>query len=161
MTRKGRRRGLGRRLWAEERQEIIRRYRSGEPAHEVAAAIGCSVRTVYQVDEDARLAEGPGPAATSGLRLGFAEREQISRGIAAGLSAREIGRRLGRAGSTISREIAAAGGRGRYGPWAPSVVPWPARPGPGRPSSRVARDSGQRWRRASPGAGPRSRYRPD
>jgi IS30 family transposase len=114
MARRGRPWGLGRRLRADERREIVGRYRSGEPAREVAAAIGCSPRTVYQVEEDARLAEGPGPAATSGLRLSFAEREQISRGIAAGLSARAIGRRLGRAGSTISREIGHGGGRRRY-----------------------------------------------
>jgi len=114
MARKGRPWGLGRRLRADERREIVDRYRSGEPARDVAAAIGCSLRTVYQVEEDARLLERPGPAPAPGLRLGFAEREQISRGIAAGLSARAIGRRLDRAGSTISREIAAGGGRGRY-----------------------------------------------
>jgi transposase, IS30 family len=114
MARRGRPWRLGRRLRADERREIVSRRHSGEPAPEVAAAIGCSVRTVYQVEEDARLAGRAVMAATSGLRLGFAEREQISRGIAAGLSARAIGRLLGRAGSTISREIAAGGGRGRY-----------------------------------------------
>ena len=57
MARKGRAWGLGRRLRADERREIVERYRSGEPAREVAAAIGCSPRTVYQVEEDARLAE--------------------------------------------------------------------------------------------------------
>src|SRR5271156_647918 len=114
MARKRRSWGLGRRLRVDERREIVERDRSGEAAREVPAAIGCSPRTVYQAEEDARLAEGPGPAASPGLRLSFAEREQISRGIAAGLSARSIGRRLGRAGSTISREIAAGGGPGRH-----------------------------------------------
>jgi IS30 family transposase len=114
MARKGRSWGLGRRLRADERQEIVERCRSGEHARDVAAAIGCSLRTVYQVEEDERLAERAGPGAGGGLRLSFAEREQVSRGIAAGLSARAIGRRLDRAGSTISREIAAGGGRRRY-----------------------------------------------
>jgi IS30 family transposase len=50
----------------------------------------------------------------SRLRLRFEEREQISRGIAAGRSARAIARDLARAPSTISREIERCGGRRRY-----------------------------------------------
>jgi IS30 family transposase len=48
------------------------------------------------------------------LRLSLAEREQISRGLAAGETLRAIGRQLGRAASTISREVAANGGPQRY-----------------------------------------------
>ncbi|MEV6702461.1 helix-turn-helix domain-containing protein [Streptomyces sp. NPDC051453] len=43
-----------------------------------------------------------------------AEREEISRGIAAGESARQLAQRLGRSASTVSREIARNGGRDRY-----------------------------------------------
>jgi IS30 family transposase len=43
-----------------------------------------------------------------------AEREEISRGLVAGESCRLIGRRLGRAPSTVSREIATNGGRVGY-----------------------------------------------
>jgi IS30 family transposase len=46
--------------------------------------------------------------------LSLAEREEISRGLAAGLSLRSIAAGLGRAPSTISREVAARGGRGSY-----------------------------------------------
>ncbi|MER5361004.1 helix-turn-helix domain-containing protein [Streptomyces sp. NPDC002785] len=42
------------------------------------------------------------------------EREEISRGIAAGEPARQLARRLGRSPSTVSREIARNGGRDRY-----------------------------------------------
>ncbi|MCX5782915.1 MAG: helix-turn-helix domain-containing protein, partial [Elusimicrobia bacterium] len=38
-------------------------------------------------------------------RLRFCEREEISRGLAAGESIRDIAVRLGRSASTISREI--------------------------------------------------------
>jgi transposase, IS30 family len=50
----------------------------------------------------------------SPLRLSLAEREEISRGLAAGESVRGIARRLGRAPSTVCREVAANGGRDRY-----------------------------------------------
>ena len=46
--------------------------------------------------------------------LTSAEREEISRGIARGESARVIGRVLGRSHTTISREINRCGGRRRY-----------------------------------------------
>jgi IS30 family transposase len=50
----------------------------------------------------------------SALRLSLSEREEISRGLAGGESLRTIARRLGRAASTISREVTANGGRRRY-----------------------------------------------
>jgi len=46
--------------------------------------------------------------------LTLAEREEISRGIVAGLSLRSIAATLGRAPSTVSREIKRNGGRRRY-----------------------------------------------
>ncbi len=46
--------------------------------------------------------------------LSLIEREEICRGVAAGGSLRSIGARIGRAPSTISRELARNGGRGRY-----------------------------------------------
>jgi IS30 family transposase len=44
----------------------------------------------------------------------MAEREEISRGVAAGESCRQIAARLGRAPSTVSRELARNSGRGCY-----------------------------------------------
>lgn len=46
--------------------------------------------------------------------LSLAEREEISRGVAVGLSLRSIAGSLGRAASTISRELRRNSGRGRY-----------------------------------------------
>lgn len=46
--------------------------------------------------------------------LGKAEREEISRGLAAGQSMRAIAKRLGRPASTVSREIGRHGGREAY-----------------------------------------------
>ncbi|MFJ4866784.1 helix-turn-helix domain-containing protein [Streptomyces sp. NPDC088748] len=50
-----------------------------------------------------------------------ADREGVSRGLAIGDSARQIARRLGRAASTVSREIARNGGRERYRAASPDV----------------------------------------
>jgi IS30 family transposase len=48
------------------------------------------------------------------LRLSLAEREEISRGLAGGESLRGIAARLGRAPSTVAREVKVNGGRRRY-----------------------------------------------
>jgi IS30 family transposase len=50
----------------------------------------------------------------SDLRLSLEEREEISRGLAAGDSIRAIGEALGRSPSTVCREVNANGGRKRY-----------------------------------------------
>ena len=56
--------------------------------------------------------------------LTAAEREEISRGIARGESARAIGRALGRSHTTISREINRCGGRRRYRAQAAERAAW-------------------------------------
>ncbi|MDP1907569.1 MAG: IS30 family transposase, partial [Hyphomicrobium sp.] len=85
--------------------------------------------------------------------MSLAEREQISRGLAAGESLRQIGRQLGRAASTISREVAANGGRERYRALRAErrAVGCAARPKPGKlsacPRLRAAVQEGldERW----------------
>ncbi|MFI1369250.1 IS30 family transposase [Streptomyces griseochromogenes] len=54
------------------------------------------------------------PQQRSKRHLTGSEREEISRGIAAGESARRLAKRLGRSASTVSREIARNGGRDHY-----------------------------------------------
>ena len=56
----------------------------------------------------------PPPRRRSRLALTLAEREEISRGLMAGLSMRSIASSLGRAVSTVSREIDRNGGREAY-----------------------------------------------
>ncbi|MBE1573938.1 IS30 family transposase [Amycolatopsis roodepoortensis] len=57
---------------------------------------------------------GNAPGSLGERYLSVAEREEISRGLSGGLSYREIARQLGRAPSTISREVTNNGGRGGY-----------------------------------------------
>jgi hypothetical protein len=56
----------------------------------------------------------PPPRRRSHLALALAEREEISRGVMAGLSARMIACSLARAPCTVSREIRRNGGRRSY-----------------------------------------------
>ena len=56
----------------------------------------------------------PAPKRRSRIALTLAEREEISRGVATGLSVRTIASQLSRAPSTVSREVNRNGGRLRY-----------------------------------------------
>ncbi len=60
----------------------------------------------------------------SQLTLTLSEREEISRGVVAGLSLRSIAASLGRAASTVSREIKRNGGRRRYRANSADQVAW-------------------------------------
>ena len=75
---------------------------------------------------------GEGMVRVRGVALSAGEREEISRGVAAGLSGRAIGRLLGRDGSVINKEIARCGSRGGYRARAvrQRAVPRRARPKP-------------------------------
>jgi IS30 family transposase len=56
----------------------------------------------------------PSTRERSELRLSLVEREEISRGLAAGWSIRAIAEELGRSPSTVCREVNANGGRKKY-----------------------------------------------
>jgi IS30 family transposase len=99
-------------LEAVERASMLVALGAGDHPEHVAMAFGRSLRTVQRVWSQSLVkSRRIGP---SDLRLCFAERERISRGVAAGESARTIARDLDRAPSTISRELAANGGRRGY-----------------------------------------------
>ncbi|WP_246354701.1 IS30 family transposase [Nocardioides ungokensis] len=93
--------------------EIWARLRAGYAAKPTARALGLSTSGVhgYLVR-----CGGIRPAARrrSTGRLSLLEREEISRGLAAGWSLRTIAAGLGRAPSTVSREVGGHGGRSRY-----------------------------------------------
>jgi len=99
-----------------ERDEIRRRLAAGERHKDIAAAVGASTKAVQRLIYADRK---PPPAwlFSSESRLPFADREEISRGVHAGLSLRSIARSLKRAPSTISRDVALNGGRSRYRAW--------------------------------------------
>jgi IS30 family transposase len=104
----------GVRLSKEQRREARRLKARGWSLREIGAALGCSHESVRRIARDGfSLAEwSPGPG-----RLTLEEREEISRGLEAGETLTELARRLGRAVSSVSREVDANGGRGEYRAW--------------------------------------------
>jgi IS30 family transposase len=104
-------------LSREERKRIIGLVADGMRSVEVAREVRRSLSLVQRVIHDAggvarRVEWDPSPA-----RLSAREREEIRSGLDAGESLRSIARRLGRAASTICREVNANGGRDRYAGW--------------------------------------------
>jgi transposase, IS30 family len=88
--------------------------RSGLGLQEAAAAAGVNPHQAQAWFREAGGVKGNAPRAGRGRYLSVAEREEIALGLAQGLAVREIARRLGRAPSTVSREIARNSTRGRY-----------------------------------------------
>jgi IS30 family transposase len=100
-------------LRPEEQAEVWRRYRTGESMRSISRTLDRSLKAVRRLIS-ARGGRPPRPRPPSARRLSLAEREEILRGVAAGDSCRRIAGRLGRAPSTISREIGRNGGRRHY-----------------------------------------------
>src|SRR5215467_5939895 len=96
-----------------ERQRIAELVAEGAPAWRLYQEIG---RSRHAIRRAVIALHRPGrrEPRRSPLRLSLAEREEISRGLAAGRSLRGIASGLGRAPSTVCREVAANGGAGRY-----------------------------------------------
>ena len=69
-----------------------------------------------------------------GRYLSLSEREELSRGLAAGESLRVIAAGLGRAPSTVSREVTGNGGRADYRALAADQAAWARRSGRSRRS---------------------------
>jgi IS30 family transposase len=100
-------------LSVQEQEELWARWRQGESLRLITRRLGKrgpSVRAFVLQSGGVKQPPRRRPAGS----LSVAEREQISRGIAAGDSCQAIARRLGRAPLTVSRDVARNGGRRRY-----------------------------------------------
>jgi IS30 family transposase len=96
-----------------EKTEIFDRRQSGESMSAIARHLGRGIETIRRY----MLLTGgvrPRPRARSRRELTVVEREEISRGLAAQHSCHAIARRIRRAPSSVSREVARNGGRGDY-----------------------------------------------
>ena len=103
----------GVRLTREERLAVRRLISGGCSFEEAAAAVRCSTKTVQRLLNTVG-GMPPRKPTRSKRHLSLAEREEVSRGLGSGASYRAIARRLGRAPSTISREVHGNGGPRRY-----------------------------------------------
>jgi IS30 family transposase len=104
------------RIWftSAQKAELWGRWKQGQSISSISRALDRRNKTGVQ-----RIVSLQGGIAPSARRravsaLGLAEREEISRGIAAGLAIRAIARSLGRAPSTVCREITRNGGTQTY-----------------------------------------------
>ncbi len=121
------------RSWSEsELVEVWDRWEAGESQRSISRGVGRSPSSVHGLLVRSGWRRPMPAKAWSSLRLSLTEREEISRGLAAGESMRCIAGRLGRAPSTVSREVAANGGRHGYR------------------ATRAHRESRQRARRPKP-----------
>jgi len=96
-----------------QKAEMWDRWAKGESLNSIARHFGCghsSIQKVFARTGGIR----PAPRQRSRMALTLAEREEISRGVATGQSLRTIASSLGRAASTVSREINRNSGRRRY-----------------------------------------------
>src|ERR1700676_1006504 len=94
---------------AAERVEMWRRYKAGESLGSIGRALGRWSGSIYS---QVKPFGGIAPQRQRSARvLSLAEREEISRGLAADASIRSIAKALGRAPSTVSREVRRHGGR--------------------------------------------------
>ena len=98
---------------AAEKAEVWRRWKRGESVSDIGRALERIRKSVHRV---VAVHGGVPPRARTRSRwaLTVAEREEISRGLATDCSLRRIAGRLGRAPSTVSREVRRHGGRTRY-----------------------------------------------
>ncbi len=102
------------RFTPKQKAELWDRWRNGQCIADIARALERRNKSgVYRV---LALNGGISPAARrrAPVALRLEEREEISRGIAAGRSIRRIAARLGRAPSTVSREVRRHGGASAY-----------------------------------------------
>jgi IS30 family transposase len=112
-----------RRLTTADQAAVWVRRRHGEPQRVIALAFGVKPPTIHKL---LQRTGGIAPAAQQRAArvLQSNEREEISRGVAAGTSVRALARQLARAPSTISREVRRHGGRAGYRACTADAAAW-------------------------------------
>ena len=135
-----------RRRWfsQEQKAELWERWKNGQSPSDIARALERKTKGgVYRI---LALNGGiaPVPRRRCPVALVLGEREEISRGIAAGRSIRRIAARLGRAPSTVSREVRRHGGRSAYRAAEADTRAWERALRP--KTCRLARHPRLRWR---------------
>jgi transposase, IS30 family len=105
---------MGHRLSAELEREVRRLVGGGLGHREIGRLVGIGHQTVPKV---LRRVSSPVSWDPSPARLSLAEREEIRVGLERGEAFSVIARRLGRAVSSVSRDVAANGGRSGYQAW--------------------------------------------
>jgi len=98
---------------AQERRELWERWKRGESISEIGRALDRAPGTIHCTIRQ-HGGVSPRERRRGRIALTLEEREEISRGVATGESARAIAARLGRAPSTITRELDRHGGRRGY-----------------------------------------------
>ena len=103
----------------DDRREIIRLGARGLSHRQIAAEVGFSSATVLRVLQPlGGVFRAPEEHTVGRSRLSLDERVEIRIKLEAGCSFRQIAALLGRAPSTVTREVAANGGREGYAPMA-------------------------------------------
>ena len=97
----------------EDKKAIWDIREAGVPVKRIARHLGRQNSSLRKFIADAG-GRRPRARERCALRLSLVEREEISRGLAAGLSIRALARGLRRSPSTICREVNANGGRTKY-----------------------------------------------
>lgn len=120
-------------LDASQKADLWTRWKHGESLSEIGRALDRVPGAIFHIVVQ-RGGISPPERHRAARVLSLAEREEISRSVAAGESLRAVGRRLGRAPSTVSRELRRHGGRDAYraaradaGAWRNARRPKPCR----------------------------------
>jgi IS30 family transposase len=100
-------------LSAAQKQELWDRWKSGESLSDIGRALSKHPGSIHGVIA-AHGGITPIPRKRAGIGLTLMEREEISRGLVLRYSFRHIAAKLGRAPSTISREVNRNGGAKKY-----------------------------------------------
>ncbi len=100
-------------LCAAGKQELWERWKAGESISDISRALKKPPGSIHGMLK-AQGGIAPHHRRRSMLALTAVEREEISRGLAAGESLRAIATCLGRSASTVCREVNRNGGRGGY-----------------------------------------------